>query len=60
MKFSSQLEYVLENIVGYRDIADSFHGGCGMYFTIIAIEIKKLLILSWYLGSANLMLSYTK
>ncbi len=27
---------------------------------IIAIEIKKLLILSCILGTANLMLSYTK
>ena len=56
MKFSTQLEYVLENIFGYRDIAGSFCGGCGMYFTIIAIEIKKLLILSCILA-ANLTLT---
>ncbi len=47
MKFTTQLEYVLENIFSYRDTADSSRGVCGMYFhnNIIAIEIEKLLIL---------------
>ena len=38
MKLSTQLEDVFEKIFGYRGIANSSCGVCGMYFQLIANE----------------------